>query len=201
MSPPPVASTSFASRTLFLGGLLSAPVGLLTLAFPPAIPASEWGHPFTPGMHVVVSVCLVCLHLLKAHGFAFGLARLRDGVTRWSMWVAAVGFAVVAVCEGISATMAGVPIDTQAAIDLNNGYGFGSMLLAIPSMIGGVIIARERLLPGLARWSVLGSGAFMIFVVTPALIMGRAWPAYVALAVWSLFYVWIGHALGRVAQA
>ena len=200
MLPTRPSSVRFASRTLLLGGALSVPIGLLNLVFPPAIPATEWGHPYTPEVHVVVSVALVVCHLLKAHGFAFGLARLRGGVTQWSMWIAAIGFTVVAICEGISATMAGVPMDAKAAVDLNNGYGFGSMLLAVPSMVGGAVIARERLLPGPARWSVLGSGAFMIFVVTPALILGRAWPAYLALTAWSMFYIWMGVALGRAMQ-
>ena len=187
-----------ASRTLLLGGALSVPIGLLNLVFPESIPATEWGHPYTPEVHVAISVALVVCHLLKAHGFAFGLARLSDsGVVRGSMWLAAAGFVVVAICEGVSATMAGVPMDAKAAVDLNNGYGFGSMLLAVPSMVGGWVIGRQALLDGWARWSVLASGAFMIFVVTPALFLGRAWPAYVALTLWSLFYVWIGIALGR----
>lgn len=41
------------------------------------------------------------------------------------------------------------------------------------------------------------SGLFMILVVTPALFLGRADPAYLALTAWSLLFVWIGVALGR----
>jgi hypothetical protein len=89
-------------------------------------------------------------HLLKAHGFV-GLSRL-DGaerVTRWSMLAVALGFVVVAICEGVSASLAGVPTSSPEAVDLDNGYGAGSMLLAVASMVGGTIIVRKKLLVGL----------------------------------------------------
>lgn len=86
-------------------------------------------------------------------------------------------------------------------IGLSRLNGAGSMLLAIPSMIGGITIIRRRLLDGFGRWSVFLSGAFMVFVVTPLLFMGRAWPAYLALIGWSLFYIWIGLAMGRTARS
>lgn len=191
-----------ASLILILAGTVSVPVGILNLVYPPSIDSNVWGYPFHPGTHVVISIVLVFAHLLKGYGF-IGLSRL-DGATqviRWSIMVAILGFVVLSVCEGISATMYGVPIDSPAAINLNNGYGAGSMLMAIPSMIAGIVIIRKRLLVGSGRWSVFLSGAFMVFVVTPALFMGRAWPAYLALTGWSLFYIWIGVALGRTARS
>jgi hypothetical protein len=190
-----------ASRVLILSGVVAVPVGLLTLIYPPSIDSAVWGYPFHHGTHVIVSILLVIAHLLKAYGFV-GLSRL-NGATRdvrWSLMVAALGFVVVAVCEGISAKLFGVPMDSPAAVNLNNGYGTGSMLLAIPSMIGGITIIRRRLLDGFGRWSVFLSGAFMVFVVTPLLFMGRAWPAYLALIGWSLFYIWIGVAMARTAN-
>ena len=191
-----------ASRMLILTGVLSVPIGLFTLAYPPSGDSNSWGYPFPLGTHVVVSILLVISHLLKAYGFV-GLSRLNGTtrVIRWSLWVAVFGFVVVAVCEGISAKLYGVPMDSPAAVNLNNGYGAGSMLLAIPSMIGGIAIIRRRLLNGFGRWSVFLSGAFMVLVVTPALFVGRAWPAYLALTGWSLFYIWIGVALGRTAKS
>lgn len=187
-----------ASRVLVITGVLSAAIGLFTLAYPPSIDSNDWGYPFHPETHVVISILLVIAHLLKAYGFV-GLSRLNGAnqITRWSIIIAALGFVVVAVCEGISATLVSVPIDSPAAVNLNNGYGAGSMLLAIPSIIGGIGIIRNRLLDNFGRWSVFLSGAFMVFVVTPALFLGRDWPAYLALAGWSLFYIWIGVALGR----
>jgi len=191
-----------ASRMLILTGVVSAAIGLFTLAYPPAVDSNTWGYPFHPVTHVVVSIVLVITHLLKAYGFV-GLSRLNGAtrVTRWSLFVAVLGFVVVAVCEGISATLVGVPMDSPAAVNLNNGYGVGSMLLAIPSMIGGIAIIRRRLLDGFGRWSVFLSGAFMVFVVTPVLFMGRDWPAYLALTGWSLFYIWIGLALARTLRS
>ena len=186
---------------LVLSGVVSAPIGLLTLAYPPAVESTVWGYPYHPGAHIAVSIVLVIVHLLKAYGFV-GLSRLNGAnrITRWSLMVAVLGFVVVAVCEGISAIFVGVPIDSPAAINLNNGYGAGSMLLAIPSMIGGIGIIRGRLLDKSGLWSVFLSGASMVFIVTPALFMGRAWPAYLALTGWSLLYIWIGVALGRTAR-
>lgn len=183
---------------LILSAVVSIPIGLLNLAYSPSVDSTVWNYPYHPGTHVVVSIVLVIAHLLKAYGFV-GLSRLNEAtqLTRWSLLVAVLGFVILAVCEGISATLVGVSIESPAAVNLNNGYGFGSMLLAIPSMIGGITIIRRRLLDGFGRWSVFLSGAFMVFIVTPALFMGRAWPAYLALTVWSLFYLWIGVALRR----
>lgn len=187
-----------ASRTLVVAGVMSVPIGLFNLVFPPAVEPTAWGYPFDAGTLLFVSIALVIAHLLKAHGFV-GLSRLAGGgaVVRWSMLAAALGFVVVAVCEAISASMAGVPIDSPAAVDLNNGYGAGSMLLAWGSVVGGTVIVRRKLLEGFGRWSVLLSGAFMIFVVTPALFTGRGPLAYLALTGWSVFYIWIGRTLGR----
>ncbi len=200
--PSTLRSLRAGSRTLVLAGVVTTPIGLITFLFPPAVEPDVWGYPFDPVTHVVVSLVLVFGHLLKAHGFAVGLTRLEGGgpVLRWSMWAAALGFAIVAACEGISAWIVGTPMDAPAAVDLNNGYGAGSMLFAIASMVGGAVIAKKRLLDGFGRWSVLLSGAFMIFVVTPALMMGRAAPAYLTLAAWSLFYIWIGRAMWQTAR-
>jgi hypothetical protein len=172
------------------------------LVYPPAVDHEVWGYPFDSGTHVAVSIVLVLAHLLKAHGFV-GLSRL-DGagrVLRWSMLAAALGFVVLAICEGVSASLAGVPLTSSEAVNLNNGYGAGSMLEAVASVVGGTVILRRRLLEGFARWSVLLSGAFMIFVVTPALFTGRGPLAYLALTGWSLFFVWIGLALGRTENS
>lgn len=191
-----------ASRSLVLTGVVSTAVGLFTLAYPPAVDDTVWGYPFDRGTHVAVSIVLVIAHLLKAHGFV-GLSRL-DGagrVTRWSMLAAALGFVIVAICEGVSASLVGVPMSSPEAAALNNGYGAGSMLQAVASMVGGTVIVRRRLLEGFGRWSVLLSGAFMIFVVIPALFTGRGPPAYLALTGWSLFFIWIGRALGRTENS
>ena len=191
-----------AGRMLVLSGIISAPIGLLAMVYPHSVDSAVWGFPYHPGTHVAVSIVLLIAHLLKAYGFV-GLSRLNgaNGITRWSLMVAALGFIVVAVCEGISATLVGVPIDSPAADNLNTGYGVGSMLLAIPSMIGGIVIVRRRLLNNSGRWSVFLSGAFMVFIVTPVLFIGRDWPAYLALFGWSLFYIWIGVALGRTVRS
>lgn len=190
-----------ASRTLVLTGVVSTPVGLFTLLYPPAVDNTVWGYPFDRGTLLAVSIVLVIAHLLKAHGFV-GLSCL-DGagrVTRWSMLAAALGFVVLAICEGVSASLAGVPMNSPEAVNLNNGYGAGSMLEAVASMVGGTVIVRRKLLEGFGRWSVLLSGAFMIFVVTPALLTGRGPLAYLALTGWSLFFIWIGRALGRTVN-
>ncbi|MFP3901016.1 MAG: hypothetical protein ACLFXM_09170 [Acidimicrobiia bacterium] len=185
------------ARSLVASGVLSVPVGLLTFAYPPAIADTLWGHPFPQGLHVGVAVVLLVAHALTAHGFV-GLARLPGGrVVTVSMLAAALGFLVVAACEGISATMWGTSTEATAAVNLENGYGVGSMLLAVASVVGGIVIIRRNLLPGVGRWSVLLSGLFMIFVVTPALFAGRGDAAYLALTGWSLFFIWIGIALGR----
>lgn len=71
----------------------------------------------------------------------------------------------------------------------------------VASMVGGTVIVRRKLLEGVGRWWVLLSGAFMVFVVTPALITGRGPAAYLALTGWSLIFVWIVLALGRTENS
>jgi hypothetical protein len=186
---------------LVLAGVLSVIAGLFTFVYPPTVDKSVWGYPFGSSMIIVVSIVLVIAHLLKAYGF-IGLSKLDGGrVLPWSMVAAALGFVIVALCEALTAILAGMPTDSPAAVNLNNGYGAGSMLLAVASVIGGTVIIRKKLLEGVARWSVLLSGAFMIFVVTPALFTGRGPLAYLALTGWSLFYIWIGRALSRHESA
>lgn len=200
MNSPQPSHLRTASRSLVLAGL-SAPVGLVTLAYPPAVDETVWGYPFDQGPLIAVSVVLVVAHLLKAHGFVAGLSRLEGGgpLLRWSMRAAGLGFVILALCEALSASLFGVPIDSPQAVNLNNGYGVGSMLEAVASVVGGVVIVRKKLLDGFGRWSVLLSGAFMIFIVTPALLTGRGPLAYLALTAWSLFYIWIGRVLARTA--
>ena len=191
-----------ASRSLILAGVISIPMGLLTLFYPPAVDITVWGYPFGSDTVIFVSIVLIISHLLKAYGF-IGLSRL-DGagrLTQWTMLAASLGFVIVAICEGLTAVLAGMPANSPTAVNLNNGYGAGSMLLAVASVIGGSVIIRRRLLPGVGRWSVLLSGAFMIFVVTPALFTGRGPLAYLTLTVWSLFYIWIGQTLARAEKS
>lgn len=159
-----------------------------------------WGYPFPVNLHVAISIALVIVHLLKAHGFFMGLSRLGGKAAQWSMLIGGLGLVVIAITEGFSAVLAGVPMDSPEAANLNNGYGAGTMMLAVASIVGGTIIARKKLLAGRGRWSVLLSGVFIIFVMIPALFMGRGTLAYLALTGWSLFYVWIGMALGRTTK-
>jgi len=181
-----------------VAGVASIGVGLFTVLFPPVGEPDVWGYPFDRATHVIVASALVVIHLLKAPGFV-ALSGLdgAEGLTRWSMRAAALGFIVLATCEGFSAVLVGVPTDSPAAINLDNGYAVGSMLSAMASVVGGTVIARKKLLEGRDRWSVLLSGVFMIVVVTPALMAGRGPLAYLALTGWSLFFIWIGRALGR----
>jgi hypothetical protein len=66
---PPSSLRRAGSRAFVVAGVVSVPVGLLTMVYPPALDETLWGHPFDRGTAVVVSIVLVVAHLLKVPGF------------------------------------------------------------------------------------------------------------------------------------
>lgn len=190
------------SSALIASGVLGSAVAVGTLAFlGSSVPEDVWNHPVPGSVHVAFATLLVVVHLLSAHGF-WGLSRV-DGATRVVRVAALVGAAsqvLLSACEAASGTLVGVAMTSGAATAVGSAFGVVSMVYAVATLIGGVALARRRLLPG-ANWSVAASGAILLFLVTPANITGATVLRMVALTLWSLVFVWMGRGLATAARS
>ncbi len=179
-------------------GVLGVAAGVATLAYPDAVPDTQWSYPFSVSAQWAVSVVLAVSHALTGAGF---LGVLRAGPHRSSrtgaiaLWAAIIGYAGLAVCELLSGAIGGRLVDSPTADTVSNAFGVASMLTAIGSVVAGIVIARAGVWTGLAQWIVLGSGVVMIVVVTPAIISGDLVPRTVALMLWSLVFLPLGQAV------
>jgi hypothetical protein len=175
-------------------------MGLGTLAFlGSSVPEGVWNYPLPGVVHVIFSILLVVVHLLMAHGL-WGLSHV-EGATRTVRGAALVGAAsqvLMSACEAASGTLVGVAMTSGAATAVGSAFGVSSLLYAVATLIGGVAIARRRLLPG-ANWSVAVSGAIMLVLVMPANIAGATVLRMVALTLWGLAFVWMGRGLANAA--
>lgn len=186
------------SSSLVASGVLGSAVAVGTLAFlGSSVPEGVWNYPVPGAVHVVFAVLLVVVHLLGAHGF-LGLSRV-DGATRGVRFATLVGAGsqvLLSACEAASATLVGMAMTSRAATAVGSAFGVASLLYAVATLIGGVALARRRLLPG-ANWSVAASGAILLFLVTPANIAGITVLRIVALTLWSVVFVWMGRGLAN----
>lgn len=197
-----------AGRTRTLGRLMTGSgiggvlIGALTMAYPPAVTEDVRGYPFPSVVSVVVGVALAAVHLMTAAGF-WGVARANphrsSRLAAVGIWVAAVGFVILTAAELLSSWRADESIGSDFSAVLDNVFGFASVLTAAGSVMAGIVIVRQRVWTGVARWSTLASGTVMILVVIPALITGSLILSMSALMLWSLTFVPIGLAVSRRA--
>ncbi len=114
-SPVPLRTTGHACAA---SGVLGIAIGVLTLAFPPAVPPEQWSYPFTTGAQWAVSLVLVLTHLLSAVGFAGILAadphRGRRAATI-GLRAAVVGFVLLGLAELLSGVIGGVATSSPPA--------------------------------------------------------------------------------------
>jgi hypothetical protein len=186
------------SRSLVLSGCLGAALALVSLPFAASdVSEDVWNYPLPGGIHVAVSALLVIDHLLSAYGVRAiaGLGGLPTYGRRWLM-AAAGGLVLLAACEGFSAFLVDEPTDGTRAEIAATCFGVATLVIAVPAVVGGLSVGRHRLLPS-AAWSVAASGAFLLLGVTPANIAESMVVRTVALAIWSLGFVWMGAGLAR----
>ena len=183
-----------------LSGLSGILVGLVTVAYPPAVPAGQWSYPFTTGTQWVVSLVLVLTHLLTAVGFV-GIIEADPHrgrrVTTIGLWVAVVGFVALAVAELLSGAIGGEEFDSSAVSAVGTLFGVASLATAVGGVVAGVGILRAGQRRGVVGWAVLASALIMLLLVTPANIGGGLVVRTVALMVWSLPFLPLGRTLAR----
>ena len=185
------------SDSLKISGWLGVVLALVSLPFlGSGVPDDVWNYPLPGGVHVLVSVLLVVDHLLTGYGF-LGFAG-PDGLTsraRTSVMVAAAGLALLAGCEAVSGAFVGADVDGNPVLWLGSAFGIVSLVIAVPTIFVGVAALRGRLLTGSAGYSLLASGLLLLVGVTAANITGDPIARAIALALWSLSFVWAGHGL------
>lgn len=191
------------SDSLVLSGWLGVVLALGILPFlGSGVSSDVWNYPLPGGVHVLVSALLVLVHLLTGHGF-IGLAEL-EGLVRWARRLllgSAVGFVLLAGCEAVSGALVGSDVDGDSALRLGYAFGIASMVIAVPTVLAGIAVLRGRQLTGSARISLLASGLLLLVGVTAANITGDLTARAIALAVWSLSFVWAGRGLAKTERS
>jgi len=191
------------ARLLVSGGILGAAVALLDMLIPPAVGPERWSYPHTATGFVLTEIPIVIAHILTA----LGILALSDHVGssragRIGVRVAAAGLWLLTVCEIAAASIAGVLANSVKAQLVGAAFGAASLVYAIGAVVGGIALVRSASEPR-ARWSLLVSGVFVVAVVDPATLAASGSPVrYIALALWSLIFCWMGRLVisrGRAA--
>ena len=185
-------------RMAVASGLIGALVGILALAYPPAVNDQTWSYPFPFGVAAVVSVVLAGAHALTGAGYqgvrladTHGGSRVADVALR----VAIVGFVLLAAAE-LASGVIGRQSDESAAAGVVGGlFGVASLLVGFGSIVAGVTSARSGASEPAAWWSLVAAGVILLLVVTPAQIADSFEVATIALTIWSLAFIPLGRAV------
>ncbi len=185
-------------------GLLGVAVAVFTLAYPAAVPSTQWSYPFSAGAQWAISVVLAAVHLLTLAGFIgvvnarpYGQSKLASA----AVWVAIAGYLGLAIAEILSGAIGDEQTDSSAASTVGAVFGIASILTALGSIVAGAVIVRSATWSGPGRWMVLASGLIMVVLVTPANIANSELLRMIALSVWSLTFIPLGRTLMTEAEA
>ncbi len=182
-----------------VSGGLGLVAGVVTLAYPAAVPEEQWSYPFTFAVGLAMGVGLAITHVLTLLGVrALQLTVADEGrrAAQAGLWVALTGFALLAGCELASGLIGRAALEDAGAQGLSSAFGVASLMTAMGSIIAGAVIRRGRAAAA-APW-LLASGIAMIVLVTPANISGNPTFRMVALMLWSLCFVGLGLAVRRL---
>ncbi len=200
----PVPSVSNSLRPFGLAcaasGIVGVAVCILTLSYPAAVPSNRWSYPFDANTQWIVGLVLAVTHLLTLAGFLGVLVARPFGPSRAAtigLWVAVVGYVGLTACEVFSGAIGSQRNDSTDANALGGAYGLTSLLIAIGSIVAGVVIVRRLGLRSIGWSMVLWSGILILVLVTPASISDNLVASMVALTLWSLTLVPLGLAVTR----
>lgn len=202
----PTTSATHALRNLGIAcaasGIVGIAVGIVTLSYPAAVSSDRWSYPFDATAQWTVSSVLAVTHLLTLAGFLgviFARPYGRSRSAAVGLWAAVVGYAGLAICELLSGGVGTQSNDSSAANAVGGAFAVASLVVAAGSMVAGIVIVRRRGLRSTGWSMVLWSGVVMVVLVTPANIAGNEKVTTIALIVWSLTFVPLGHALARTS--
>lgn len=197
-------SLAMLGNAAIASGLLGVLLGIVSIAYPPAVPTDQWSYPYPLAVHWAVSVTLAVTHGLSLLGFVGVLhadPHRKRRLATIALWVTIFGFAVLTVAELLSGAIGEQSKSSAAAGGVGAVFGVGSLLTALGSIVAGVIIIRARVWSGVGRWAVLVSGVVMLVAVTPAQAIGNSLLTLLTLVVWSLTLGWIGLAVRNGARS
>jgi hypothetical protein len=172
------------AATLFVALLLADPAG-----------ATHFSHPFDPAGFTAAEVIFAAQHVALVIGIlALAVVVRASRTARWGLLGAAVGLALLAVMELVAITAAGAGADDPQAQLVSSLYGIPTVITGVALLVGGIAIARSRVMIGWRRWIVLITGAFVFVGLIPAL-MGSDLAGRVGIGVWMLLFVACGQAV------
>jgi hypothetical protein len=176
-------------------GVLGVLAGILTLAYPAAVPRDRWSYPFPTGLFLVFSIGLAITHLLTLLGF---VGVRRTGAARGSrlasvaLALAILGLGLLALSEVFSGFIGDRSTDSSAAGLVGGLFGIASLFAAFGPIIAGAAFLRGRTWNSLGSWSILASGVILIALVTPANIVDNELFRMISLTLWSICFVLLG---------
>ena len=187
-----------------VSGAAGIAIGLVTLLYPAAVANDRWSYPFGATAQWIVSLLLAVTHLLTLAGFCGVLAVRPHGRSRVAvvgLWAAVIGCAGLAVCEVLSGAVGTRSSDSSMANAVGSAFGAASLLIAVGSIVAGVVIVRRLGLHSVEWSMVLWSGVALVVLVIPANISGKLGFEMAALMVWSLTFIPLGQALSHARNA
>jgi hypothetical protein len=197
---PPAARVGTAGRLCTAGALAGAAGGLLLATVTPAVGEDRFSYPLTPTGHRLIEVVFAVNHVLLlvavvalARTGAAGGGRL----ARFGIGTAAVGMAMLTLCEGGAILLAGSAVPTTQTDLLGAGYGVSTVLIGLGMLLAGIAVVRERRWTGWARYVVLACGLAVFGLVIPGLMMSMV-AGRLVLVAWMLIWAALGVALIRV---
>ncbi len=191
-----------AGAVTVLAGVIGLAAAVAVLLTPPAVPATRFSYPFEARGYVVSELLFGLQHLTMLAGVV-GLAVLvprSSRLGRAGLWLSGIGLVLLTGCEIFSTTAATASVDSAQASLVGAAYGLPTVLTGLGFVLLGVVVVRQRLLPGAGRWLPMVFGGYVFVVLLPALIASDV-AARLAIGTWMGLYALIGFALVRARRS
>jgi len=200
------AGSSFvktAGLLCFVGAIMGAIGGIITGFIPPSVSSNWYSYPYTPAGFLVAQFVFILNHLLLLVGM-LGLVRSgaagRGLLGHVGLWISAVGWATLTLCEVRAMTLATSPYPSPETDFLDIWFGVASILIGISLTLAGVAVARAGEWAGWRRFVVLICGVAVFIIVIPG-VFGPFLAGRLVLTVWMLMLAALGWALYADARA
>jgi hypothetical protein len=178
-----------AGVALLAAGAVTVLGGLAWLLVDQGAPDGLWRSPFSPGAFALLGVSAAVSHLLVA----WVAARLRDGAparARTGLLVAIAAMVLMTALELAGVAIGGQSEESGAATAIGAGFGVGTVLFAVGTIVAGVALARAGRPQGRAVL-VVGVAIVPLVVLAPSDLFG------LGIALWGIGLLWAGAALAR----
>lgn len=179
------------------GGVVGAIGGVVTATIAPAVEVDRYSYPYTPTGFLVAQLVFILNHVLILAGVA-GLARSGAAGTgrlgRSGLWIAAMGWVALTLCEVRAMTLANSPYPAPSTDVLDGAFGMASILIGVGLVLAGIAVVSANVFSGWYRYITLACGVAVFVMVIPG-ILGGFLAARIVLTVWVLMLAALGYAL------